>query len=48
MRTFPGSFPPLVWASQTLDEYGEVWALTVQTIEEEAEAIRRARRASTS
>lgn len=42
MKTFPGSFPPNVFNAMSLDEWGEVWKLTVEFVEAEAEAARRA------
>lgn len=42
MKTFPGSFPPGVFNAMSLAEWGEVWALTVDFVDAEAEAARRA------
>ena len=44
MKTFPGSFPPNVFDGLDLNRYGETWALTVEVVEAEQEALREARR----
>ena len=42
MKVFPGSFPPGVFDALSLDRYGEVYALAVEFLEAEAQAIKEA------
>lgn len=42
MKTFPGSFPWNVFNTMPLDAFAEAYALAVEFLEAEAEAIRNA------
>lgn len=42
MKTFPGSFPGDVFDRMSLERYGEAYALALEFIEAEREAMREA------
>jgi len=44
MKAFPGTFSPDVFDALPLDRYGEVYALAVEFLEAEAQAIKDAQR----
>lgn len=44
MKVFPGSFPGDAFDALELDRYGEAYALALEFLEAEAEAIRNANR----
>ncbi|HVI51514.1 MAG TPA: hypothetical protein VM661_09915 [Candidatus Sulfotelmatobacter sp.] len=43
MKTFPGSFPGSEFVNLSLEDYAQAYALAVEFIEAEAEAMKEAR-----
>lgn len=44
LRAFPGSFPPAVFDTLTLEQYADTYHLALTFLEMEADAIRQAQR----